>query len=57
MVTLKEMVEQRGQELDLCAVVLDRYESSPYSYPANEYKNVEGQSTLKGSWVAVSPEK
>lgn len=49
-----EMIERRRkEELDLCAIVLDRYERSPYSYPANEYQSVDGQSTLKGSWVAV----
>jgi hypothetical protein len=54
MATMKEMLEQRQREQDLCAVVLDRYASSPYSYPANEYEDVVGQSILVGSWVSVA---
>ncbi|TCP80813.1 hypothetical protein C8J31_11453 [Rhizobium sp. PP-CC-2G-626] len=33
---------------------LEQYEKSPYSYPSNDRKSVEGISTLKGSWQAAA---
>jgi hypothetical protein len=54
MTILKEAVERRYNETDLSTEVLERFEKSPYHYPANEYKNVEGQSSLSNSWLAAS---